>query len=90
MITVADKVVGMFLHHVSIGPKGLFIYSFYIYYSRLPGHDIVMTTVADDGRTLLNNDGKYPRIPSFELFERIRNGPLGHLYPTAGLKFYVF
>ena len=49
-----------------------------------------MTTVADDGRTLLNNDGKYPRIPSFELFERMRKGPLAHLYPTAGLKFNVF
>jgi len=56
-----------------------------IFKIRLPGHDIVITSVADDGQTILSNDGRYPRIPSFELFERIRKGPLAHLYPTAGL-----
>ncbi len=59
--------------------------SLILYYSRLPGNDIVITTVADDGRTLLNNDGKYPRITLFELNERIRKGPLAHLFPTSGL-----
>ncbi len=39
---------------------------------------------AEDSQKLYALDGQYPSIASFELFERIRRGPLKHLYPTPG------
>ena len=46
-----------------------------------------MITSAEDSQRMYGNDGNYPTIPTFEMFERIRKGPLGHLYPSTGLFF---
>ena len=46
--------------------------------------DIVCITSAEDSQKLYNNDGRYPTIASFELFERVRKNELAHIYPTAG------
>ena len=45
--------------------------------------NMVCITSAEDTQTLYGNDGNNPVIPSLELFERIRKGPLKHLYPNA-------
>jgi len=56
-----------------------------IYKLKLASLEMVCLATAEDSQKLYALDGQYPRIASFELFERIRTGPLKHLYPTAGL-----
>ncbi len=46
--------------------------------------EFVVITKAEDSQAMYGKDGTYPVIPTFELFERIRKGPLSHLYPTTG------
>ena len=46
--------------------------------------EFVIITKAEDSQAMYVKDGTYPVIPTFELFERIRKGPLSHLYPTTG------
>ena len=60
-------------------------FSFDILNIRFPGAEILMITSAEDSQRMYGNDGNYPTIPTFEMFERIRKGPLGHLYPSTGL-----
>ena len=37
-----------------------------------------------DSQTMYSNDAKYPEMPGFELFQRIRTKHLPHLYSSSG------